>query len=181
MHELFHAMFKRTLYSIFGNMQLNQLFDNNGRIRVKDIVDELVFGVDQKGKNTERDLTTLLESINAMIDESKTTKSDYVSKLRSWVSKNGGLAVDFIDELCMQAIMPTDSNSKQIKKDYGFLAHIADLLLISKDTLSNILQRIWNGISARRGKANPGAILLSLVSLSNFRSIDTHSKLRKGT
>lgn len=181
MHELFHAMFKRTLYSIFGNMQLNQLFDNNGRIRVKDIIAELVFGLDQNGRNTERDLTTLLESINAMIDESKTTKSDYVSKLRSWVSKNGGLAVDFIDELCMQAIMPTDSNSKQIKKDYGFLAHIADLLLISKDTLSNILQRIWNGISARRGKANPGAILLSLVSLSNFRSIDTHSKLRKGT
>lgn len=181
MHELFHAMFKRTLYSIFGNMQLNQLFDNNGRIRVKDIIAELVVGLDQNGRNTERDLTTLLESINAMIDESKTTKSDYVSKLRSWVSKNGGLAVDFIDELCMQAIMPTDSNSKQIKKDYGFLAHIADLLLISKDTLSHILQHIWNGISARRGKANPGAILLSLVSLSNFRSIDTHSKLRKGT
>ena len=181
MHELFHAMFKRTLYSIFGNMRLNQLFDNNGRIRVKDIIAELVVGLDQTGRNTERDLTTLLESINAMIDESKTTKSDYVSKLRSWVNKNGGLAVDFIDELCMQSIMPTDSSSKQIKKDYGFLAHIADLLLISKDTLSNILQRIWNGISARKGKANPGAILLSLVSLSNFRSIDTHSKLRKGT
>ena len=181
MHELFHAMFKRTLYSIFGNMQLNQLFDNNGRIRVKDIIAELVVGLDQNGRNTERDLTTLLESINAMIDESKTTKSDYVSKLRSWVNKSGGLAVDFIDELCMQSIMPTDSNSKQIKKDYGFLAHIADLLLISKDTLSNILQRIWNGISARRGKANPGAVLLSLVSLSNFRSIDTASELRKGT
>ena len=181
MHELFHAMFKRTLYSIFGNMQLNQLFDNNGKIDVKRVVGELVYGTDSKSKQTERDLTTLLESINAMIDESKTTKSDYVSKLRSWVSKNGGLAVDFIDELCMQSIMPTDSNSKQIKKDYGFLAHIADLLLISKDTLSHILQRIWTGISARRGKANPGAILLSLVSLSNFRSIDTHSKLRKGT
>lgn len=181
MHELFHAMFKRTLYSIFGNMGIDQLFDSDGRIRVKDIIAELVVGLDQNGRNTERDLTTLLESINAMIDESKTTKSDYASKLRSWVSKNGGLAVDFIDELCMQSIMPTDSNSKQIKKDYGFLAHIADLLLISKDTLSNILQRIWNGISARRGKANPGAILLSLVSLSNFRSIDTHSELRKGT
>lgn len=181
MHELFHAMFKRTVYSIFGNMQLNQLFDNNGRIDVKRVVGELVYGTDSKSKQTERDLTTLLESINAMIDESKTTKSDYVSKLKSWVSKNSGLAVDFIDELCIQSIMPTDSNSKQIKKDYGFLAHIADLLLISKDTLSNILQRIWNGISARRGKANPGAILLSLVSLSNFRSIDTHSKLRKGT
>lgn len=181
MHELFHAMFKRTLYSIFGNMRLNQLFDNNGRIRVKDIIAELVVGLDQTGRNTERDLTTLLESINAMIDESKTTKSDYVSKLRSWVNNNGGLAVDFIDELCMQSIMPTDSRSKQIKKDYGFLAHIADLLLISKDTLSNILQRIWSGISARRGKANPGAILLSLVSLSNFRSIDTNSELRKGT
>lgn len=181
MHELFHAMFKRTLYSIFGNMRLNQLFDNNGRIRVKDIIAELVVGLDQTGRNTERDLTTLLESINAMIDESKTTKSDYVSKLRSWVGKNSGLAVDFIDELCMQSIMPTDSRSKQIKKDYGFLAHIADLLLISKDTLSNILQRIWNGISARRGKANPGAILLSLVSLSNFRSIDRNSELRKGT
>lgn len=180
MHELFHAMFKRTLYSIFGNMKLNQLFDNNGRIRVKDIIAELVVGLDQNGRNTERDLTTLLESINAMIDESKATKSDYVSKLRSWVGKNGGLAVDFIDELCMQSIMPTDSNSKQIKKDYGFLAHIADLLLISKDTLSNILQRIWSGISARRGKANPGAIILSLVSLSNFRSIDTHSELRQG-
>ena len=58
---------------------------------------------------------------------------------------------------------------------------MADLLLISKDTLSNILQRIWEGISARRGKANPGAILLSLVSLSNFRSIDVNSELRKGT
>lgn len=181
MHELFHAMFKRTLYSIFGNMRLNQLFDNNGRIRVKDIIAELVVGLNQTGRNTERDLTTLLESINAMIDESKTTKSDYVSKLRSWINNNGGLAVDFIDELCMQSIMPTDSRSKQIKKDYGFLAHIADLLLISKDTLSNILQRIWNGISARKGKANPGAILLSLVSLSNFRSIDRNSKLRKGT
>lgn len=181
MHELFHAMFKRTLYSIFGNMRLNQLFDNNGRIRVKDIIAELVVGLDQTGRNTERDLTTLLESINAMIDESKTTKSDYVAKLRSWVGKNSGLAVDFIDELCMQSIMPTDSRSKQIKKDYGFLAHIADLLLISKDTLSNILQRIWDGISARRGKANPGAILLSLVSLSNFRSIDFKSELRKGT
>ena len=181
MHELFHAMFKRTLYSIFGNMRLNQLFDNNGRIRVKDIIAELVVGLDQTGRNTERDLTTLLESINAMIDESKITKSDYVAKLRSWVGKNSGLAVDFIDELCMQSIMPTDSRSKQIKKDYGFLAHIADLLLISKDTLSNILQRIWNGISARRGKANPGAILLSLVSLSNFRSIDRNSELRKGT
>lgn len=181
MHELFHAMFKRTLYSIFGNMRLNQLFDNNDRIRVKDIIAELVVGLDQTGRNTERDLTTLLESINTIIDESKTTKSDYVSKLKSWVDKNGGLALDFIDELCMQSIMPTDSHSKQIKKDYGFLAHIADLLLISKDTLSNILQRIWNGISARRGKANPGAILLSLVSLSNFRSIDYKSELRKGT
>ena len=181
MHELFHAMFKRTLYSIFGNMGLNQLFDNNGRIDVKRVVDELVYGTGENSRNTVRDLTTLLESINAMIDESKTTKSDYVSKLRSWVNKQGGLAVDFIDELCMQSIMPTDSNSKQIKKDYGFLAHIADLLLISKDTLSNILQRIWEGISARRGKANPGAILLSLVSLSNFRSIDVNSELRKGT
>ena len=181
MHELFHAMFKRTLYSIFGNMGLNQLFDNNGRIDVKRVIGELVYGTGEKSKQTVRDLTTLLESINAMIDESKTTKSDYVSKLRSWVNKNGGLAVDFIDELCMQSIMPTDSRSKQIKKDYGFLAHIADLLLISKDTLSNILQRIWNGISARRGKANPGAILLSLISLSNFRSIDVNSELRKGT
>lgn len=181
MHELFHAMFKRTLYSIFGNMRLNQLFDNNGRIRVKDIIAELVVGLDQNGRNTERDLTTLLESINAMIDESAKSKLGYTARLRSWVEKNSGLAVDFIDELCIQSIMPTDSRSKQIKKDYGFLAHIADLLLISKDTLSNILQRIWNGISARRGKANPGAILLSLVSLSNFRSIDTNSELRKGT
>lgn len=176
MHELFHAMFKRTIYSIFGNMGIDQLFDSDGRIKVDHIAAQLAEDI-----NTHRTLATLLESINAMIDESKTTKSDYVSKLRSWVSKNGGLAVDFIDELCMQSIMPTDSNSKQIKKDYGFLAHIADLILISKDTLSNILQHIWNGISARRGKANPGAILLSLVSLSNFRSIDTHSELRKGT
>ena len=181
MHELFHAMFKRTLYSIFGNMRLNQLFDNHGRIRVKDIIAELVVGLDQNGRNTERDLTTLLESINAMIDESAKSKLGYTAKLRSWVEKTSGLAVDFIDELCMQSIMPTDSRSKQIKKDYGFLAHIADLLLISKDTLSNILQRIWEGISARRGKANPGAILLSLVSLSNFRSIDVNSELRKGT
>lgn len=181
MHELFHAMFKRTLYSIFGNMRLNQLFDNNGRIRVKDIIAELVVGLDQTGRNTERDLTTLLESINAMIDESAKSKLGYTARLRSWVEKTSGLAVDFIDELCIQSIMPTDSRSKQIKKDYGFLAHIADLLLISKDTLSNILQHIWNGISARRGKANPGAILLSLVSLSNFRSIDYKSELRKGT
>lgn len=176
MHELFHAMFKRTLYSIFGNMGTDQLFDSDGRINVKHIAANLAEDTD-----TYNTLTTLLESINAMIDESKTTKSDYVSKLRSWVHKNGGLAVDFIDELCMQSIMPTDSNSKQIKKDYGFLAHIADLLLISKDTLSHILQRIWKGISARRGKANPGAILLSLVSLSNFRRININSELRKGT
>ena len=175
MHELFHAMFKRTLYSIFGNMGINQLFDSDGRINVKHIAGNLAEDTD-----TYNTLTTLLESINAMIDESKTTKSDYVSKLRSWVNKSGGLAVDFIDELCIQSIMPTDSNSKQIKKDYGFLAHIADLLLISKDTLSNILQRIWKGISARRGKANPGAILLSLVSLSNFRRININSDLRKG-
>ena len=176
MHELFHAMFKRTLYSIFGNMGIDQLFDSNGRINVKHITADLAEDID-----TYKTLTTLLESINAMIDESKTTKPDYVSKLRSWVSKNGGLAIDFIDELCMQSIMPTDSNSKQIKKDYGFLAHVADLILISKDTLSNILQHIWEGISARRGKANPGAILLSLVSLSNFRSININSELRKGT
>ena len=181
MHELFHAMFKRTLYSIFGNMRLNQLFDNNGRIDVKRVVGELVYGTGEKSRNTVRDLTTLLESINAMIDESAKSKLGYTSRLRSWVEKASGLAVDFIDELCIQSIMPTDSNSKQIKKDYGFLAHIADLLLISKDTLSNILQRIWSGISARRGKANPGAILLSLVSLSNFRSIDVNSELRKGT
>lgn len=181
MHELFHAMFKRTLYSIFGNMRLNQLFDNNGRIDVKKVVGELVYGTGEKSRNTVRDLTTLLESINAMIDESAKSKLGYTSRLRSWVEKNSGLAIDFIDELCMQSIMPTDSNSKQIKKDYGFLAHVADLLLISKDTLSNILQRIWEGISARRGKANPGAILLSLVSLSNFRSIDVNSELRKGT
>lgn len=176
MHELFHAMFKRTLYSIFGNMGIDQLFDSDGRINVKHITGNLAEDTD-----TYNTLTTLLESINAMIDESKTTKSDYVSKLRSWVSNQGGLAVDFIDELCIQSIMPTDSNSKQIKKDYGFLAHIADLILISKDTLSNILQHIWNGISARRGKANPGAILLSLVSLSNFRKININSELRKGT
>ena len=181
MHELFHAMFKRTLYSIFGNMRLNQLFDNNGRIDVKRVVGELVYGTGEKSRNTVRDLTTLLESINAMIDESAKSKLGYTSRLRSWVEKNSGLAVDFIDELCMQSIMPTDESSKQIKKDYGFLAHVADLLLISKDTLSNILQRIWEGISARRGKANPGAILLSLVSLSNFRSIDVNSELRKGT
>lgn len=181
MHELFHAMFKRTLYSIFGNMRLNQLFDNNGRIDVKRVVGELVYGTGEKSRNTVRDLTTLLESINAMIDESAKSKLGYTAKLRSWVEKTSGLTVDFIDELCIQSIMPTDSNSKQIKKDYGFLAHIADLLLISKDTLSNILQRIWNGISARRGKANPGAILLSLVSLSNFRSININSELRKGT
>lgn len=175
MHELFHAMFKRTLYSIFGNMGIDQLFDSDGRIKVDHIAAQLAEDI-----NTHRALATLLESINAMIDESKTTKSDYASKLRSWVSKNGGLAVDFIDELCIQSIMPTDSNSKQIKKDYGFLAHIADLILISKDTLSNILQHIWKGISARRGKANPGAILLSLVSLSNFRRININSELRKG-
>ena len=181
MHELFHAMFKRTLYSIFGNMRLNQLFDNNGRIDVKRVVGELVYGTGEKSNQTVRDLTTLLESINAMIDESAKSKLGYTARLRSWVEKTSGLAVDFIDELCMQSIMPTDSNSKQIKKDYGFLAHVADLLLISKDTLSNILQRIWEGISARRGKANPGAILLSLVSLSNFRSIDVNSELRKGT
>ena len=181
MHELFHAMFKRTLYSIFGNMRLNQLFDNNGRIDVKRVVGELVYGTDEKSKQTERDLTTLLESINAMIDESAKTKLGYTAKLRSWVEKTSGLAVDFIDELCIQSIMPTDESSKKIKKDYGFLAHIADLLLISKDTLSNILQHIWEGISARRGKANPGAILLSLVSLSNFRSIDVNSELRKRT
>lgn len=181
MHELFHAMFKRTLYSIFGNMRLNQLFDNNGRIDVKRIVGELVYGTGEKSKQTVRDLTTLLESINAMIDESAKSKLGYTSRLRSWVEKNSGLAIDFIDELCMQSIMPTDESSKKIKKDYGFLAHIADLLLISKDTLSNILQHIWEGISARRGKANPGAILLSLVSLSNFRSIDVNSELRKGT
>lgn len=180
MHELFHAMFKRTLYSIFGNMRLNQLFDNNGRIDVKRVVGELVYGTGEKSRNTVRDLTTLLESINAMIDESAKSKLGYTSRLRSWVEKNSGLAIDFIDELCMQSIMPTDESSKQIKKDYGFLAHIADLLLISKDTLSSILQRIWEGISARRGKANPGAILLSLVSLSNFRSIDVNSELRKG-
>ena len=180
MHELFHAMFKRTLYSIFGNMRLNQLFDNNGRIDVKRVVGELVYGADEKSKQTERDLTTLLESINAMIDESAKSKLGYTAKLRSWVEKTSGLAVDFIDELCIQSIMPTDENSKKIKKDYGFLAHIADLLLISKDTLSNILQRIWEGISARRSKANPGAILLSLVSLSNFRSIDVNSSLRQG-
>lgn len=181
MHELFHAMFKRTLYSIFGNMRLNQLFDNNGRIDVKKVVGELVYGTGEKSRNTVRDLTTLLESINAMIDESAKSKLGYTSRLRSWVEKASGLAVDFIDELCIQSIMPTDSHSKQIKKDYGFLAHIADLLLISKDTLSNILQRIWSGISARRGKANPGAILLSLVSLSNFRRININSELRKGT
>ena len=181
MHELFHAMFKRTLYSIFGNMRLNQLFDNKGRIDVKRVVGELVYGTDEKSKQTERDLTTLLESINAMIDESAKSKLGYTAKLRSWVEKNSGLAVDFIDELCIQSIMPTDENSKKIKKDYGFLAHVADLLLISKDTLSNILQRIWEGISARRGKANPGAILLSLVSLSNFRSININSELRRGT
>lgn len=175
MHELFHAMFKRTLYSIFGNMGIDQLFDSDGKINVKHIAGNLAEDTD-----TYNALATLLESINAMIDESKTTKSDYVSKLKSWVGKNGGLAVDFIDELCVQSIMPTDSNSKQIKKDYGFLAHIADLLLISKDTLSNIVQHIWNGISARRGKANPGAILLSLVSLSNFRKININSDLRKG-
>lgn len=180
MHELFHAMFKRTLYSIFGNMGIDQLFDNNGRIDVKRVVDELVYGTGEKSRNTVRDLTTLLESINAMIDESAKSKLGYTSRLRSWVEKNSGLAIDFIDELCIQSIMPTDENSKKIKKDYGFLAHIADLLLISKDTLSNILQRIWEGISARRGKANPGAILLSLVSLSNFRSIDVNSELRKG-
>ena len=180
MHELFHAMFKRTLYSIFDNMRLNQLFDNNGRLDVKRVAGELVYGTDEKSKQTERDLTTLLESINAMIDESAKSKLGYTAKLRSWVEKTSGLAVDFIDELCIQSIMPTDENSKKIKKDYGFLAHIADLLLISKDTLSNILQRIWEGISARRGKANPGAILLSLVSLSNFRSIDVNSSLRQG-
>lgn len=176
MHELFHAMFKRTLYSIFGNMGIDQLFDSNGRINVKHITADLAEDIP-----TYKTLTTLLESINAMVDESKTTKSDYASKLRSWVNKNGGLAVDFIDELCMQSIMPIDSSSKQIKKDYGFLAHIADLILISKDTLSNILQHIWEGISTRRGKANPGAILLSLVSLSNFRRININSELRKGT
>lgn len=181
MHELFHAMFKRTLYSIFGNMGIDQLFDSDGKIDVKKVVGELVYGTGEKSKQTERDLTTLLESINAMIDESAKSKLGYTAKLRSWVEKNSGLAIDFIDELCMQSIMPTDESSKQIKKDYGFLAHIADLLLISKDTLSNILQRIWEGISARRGKANPGAILLSLVSLSNFRSIDVNSELRKGT
>lgn len=180
MHELFHAMFKRTLYSIFGNMRLNQLFDNNGRIDVKRVVGELVYGTGEKSKQTERDLTTLLESINAMIDESAKSKLGYTARLRSWVEKNSGLAIDFIDELCMQSIMPTDESSKKIKKDYGFLAHIADLLLISKDTLSNILQRIWEGISARRGKANSGAILLSLVSLSNFRRININSELRKG-
>lgn len=176
MHELFHAMFKRTLYSIFGNMGIDQLFDSDGRINVKHITADLAEDI-----TTYKTLTTLLESINAMVDESKTTKSDYISKLRSWVSKNGGLAIDFIDELCMQSIIPTDSNSKQIKKDYGFLAHIADLILISKDTVSNILQHIWEGISARRGKANPGAILLSLISLSNFRRININSELRKGT
>ena len=181
MHELFHAMFKRTLYGIFGQMSIDDLFTSDGKVNM-DIVDELV---DQNAKDdrgqTKKNLTLLLSSIDSIVSSSGSRSTAYVTKLKNWVKKSSGLAVDFIDELCIQMVIPTDSDSKHITQDYDLLDYVAKVIYTSKKGILAILNQIWDKLASRQSKKNPGAILLSLVTLANYKNINTKSALRKGT
>lgn len=181
MHELFHAMFKRTLYGIFGHMSIDDLFTSDGKINM-DIIDELV---DQNAKDdrgqTKKNLTLLLNSINSIVTSSGSRSTAYVNKLKNWVKKSSGLAVDFVDELCIQMIIPTDSDSKHITQDYDLLDHVAKAIYTSKKGILAILNQIWDKLASRQSKKNPGAILLSLITLANYKNINTKSALRNGT
>lgn len=180
MHELFHAMFKRTLYGIFGQMSIDDLFTPDGKINM-DIVDELV---DQNAKDdggqTKKNLTLLLNSINSIVSSSGSRSTAYVTKLKNWVKKSSGLAVDFVDELCIQMVIPTDSDSKHITQDDKLLDYVAKVIYTSKKGLLAILSQIWDKLASRQSKKNPGAILLSLVTLANYKNINTKSALRYG-
>ena len=181
MHELFHAMFKRTLYGIFGQMSIDDLFTSDGKINM-DIIDELV---DQNAKDdrgqTKKNLTLLLNSINSIVTSSGSRTTAYVNKLKNWVKKSSGLAVDFVDELCIQMVIPTDSDSKHITQDYDLLDYVAKAIYTSKKGILAILNQIWDKLASRQGKKNPGAILLSLITLANYKNINTKSTLRYGT
>lgn len=181
MHELFHAMFKRTLYGIFGHMSIDDLFTSDGKINM-DIIDELV---DQNAKDdrgqTKKNLTLLLNSINSIVTSSGSRSTAYVNKLKNWVKKSSGLAVDFVDELCIQMVIPTDSDSKHITQDYDLLDYVAKAIYTSKKGILAILNQIWDKLASRQSKKNPGAILLSLITLSNYKNINTKSALRNGT
>lgn len=180
MHELFHAMFKRTLYGIFGHMSIDDLFTSDGKINM-DIIDELV---DQNAKDdrgqTKKNLTLLLNSINSIVTSSGSRSTAYVNKLKNWVKKSSGLAVDFVDELCIQMVIPTDSDSKHITQDYDLLDYVAKAIYTSKKGILAILNQIWDKLASRQSKKNPGTILLSLITLANYKSINTKSALRKG-
>ena len=181
MHELFHAMFKRTLYGIFGQMSIDDLFTSDGKINM-DIIDELV---DQNAKDdrgqTKKNLTLLLSSIDSIVSSSGSRSTAYITKLKNWVKKSSGLAVDFVDELCIQMVIPTDSDSKHITQDYDLLDYVAKVIYTSKKGILAILNQIWDKLASRQSKKNPGAILLSLVTLANYKNINTKSALRKGT
>lgn len=181
MHELFHAMFKRTLYGIFGHMSIDDLFTSDGKINM-DIIDGLV---DQNAKDdrgqTKKNLTLLLNSINSIVTSSGSRSTAYVNKLKNWVKKSSGLAVDFVDELCIQMVIPTDSDSKHITQDYDLLDYVAKTIYTSKKGILAILNQIWDKLASRQSKKNPGAILLSLVTLANYKNINTKSALRNGT
>lgn len=181
MHELFHAMFKRTLYGIFGQMSIDDLFTSDGKVNM-DIVDELI---DQNAKDdrgqTKKNLTLLLSSIDSIVSSSGSRSTAYVTKLKNWVKKSSGLAVDFVDELCIQMVIPTDSDSKHITQDYDLLDYVAKVIYTSKKGILAILNQIWDKLASRQSKKNPGAILLSLVTLANYKNINTNSALRKGT
>lgn len=181
MHELFHAMFKRTLYGIFGHMSIDDLFTSDGKINM-DIIDELV---DQNAKDdrgqTKKNLTLLLNSINSIVTSSGSRSTAYVNKLKNWVKKSSGLAVDFVDELCIQMVIPTDSDSKHITQDYDLLDYVAKAIYTSKKGILAILNQIWDKLASRQSKKNPGAILLSLITLANYKNINTKSALRNGT
>ena len=180
MHELFHAMFKRTLYGIFGHMSIDDLFTSDGKINM-DIIDELV---DQNAKDdrgqTKKNLTLLLNSINSIVTSSGSRSTAYVNKLKNWVKKSSGLAVDFVDELCIQMVIPTDSDSKHITQDYDLLDYVAKAIYTSKKGILAILNQIWDKLASRQSKKNSGAILLSLITLSNYKNINTKSALRYG-
>lgn len=180
MHELFHAMFKRTLYGIFGHMSIDDLFTSDGKINM-DIIDELV---DQNAKDdrgqTKKNLTLLLNSINSIVTSSGSRSTAYVNKLKNWVKKSSGLAVDFVDELCIQMVIPTDSDSKHITQDYDLLDYVAKTIYTSKKGILAILNQIWDKLASRQSKKNPGAILLSLITLSNYKNINTKSALHNG-
>lgn len=181
MHELFHAMFKRTLYGIFGQMSIDDLFTSDGKINM-DIIDELV---DQNAKDdrgqTKKNLTLLLSSIDSIVSSSGSRSTAYIAKLKNWVKKSSGLAVDFVDELCIQMVIPTDSDSKHITQDYDLLDYVAKAIYTSKKGILAILNQIWDKLASRQSKKNPGAILLSLVTLANYKNINTKSALRYGT